>query len=140
MHAEAYSQRASSALMFTECSAVSPDGDSYIGSANIYSQEQVEGWKKVVEAVHAKGGRIFIQLWHGGRTAHPDRNGGVIPLSSSPIAYEGDIAIPPGVVPKEATHEDLQGVLGAFKQAALNAKEAGFDGIELHVAHGYLID
>ena len=94
LHAESYSQKASAAIIFTECSAVSPDGDTYIGSADIYSPEQVEGWKKVVEAVHAKGGRIFIQLWHGGRTAHPDRNGGVTPISSSPIAVNAEPLTP----------------------------------------------
>ena len=84
LHVEYYSARASAGFMITECSAVSPEGDGYPGEANIYSDEQVEGWKKVVDAVHAKGGVIFIQLYHSGRINHPDQIDGVQPICSSP--------------------------------------------------------
>ncbi|CDW76084.1 nadh:flavin oxidoreductase [Stylonychia lemnae] len=140
LHAQFYSNRASAGLIITECSAISQDGDSYLGSSNIYSEEQIQGWKKVVDAVHEKGGRIFLQIWHGGRTAHPDRNGGHIPLSSSPVAVVGGGNTLPGVVPKEATLEDIKTVQENFKRAAQNAKDAGFDGVEIHGAHGYIID
>lgn len=140
LHTEFYANRASAAMIITECAAISQDGDSYIGSANFYTPEQQEGWKKVVQAVHDKGGKIFLQIWHGGRTSHPDRNGGVIPISSSPVAVVGWGNTLPGVVPREATHEDIKTLISNFRKAAENAKEVGFDGVELHGAHGYIID
>lgn len=81
-----------------------------------------------------------MQIWHGGRTAHPDRNGGVTPISSSPLAVSGNANTPKGVVPKEATLDDIKDVIKKFRKGAENALEAGFDGIQLHAAHGYIID
>lgn len=82
-----------------------------------------------MDAVHEKGGKIFLQIWHGGRTAHPDRNGGVTPISSSPIAVEGNANTPKGVVPREATFEDIQIIKDNYRKGAENALRAGFDGI-----------
>lgn len=97
-----------------------------------------------MDAVHEKGGRIFIQLWHAGRTSHPENIGGIVPISSSPVPMPGDCRTDEGklpfTVPREATKEDLKKVVNDFKKAAENAKRIGFDGAELHGAFGYLID
>ena len=93
-----------------------------------------------MDAVHAKGGRIFLQIGHGGRLAHPDRNGGVTPISSSPLPVEGMNNTLPGVVPKVATEDDLKQVLTNFKIAAENAKAVDFDGVQIHGGHGYIFD
>eukprot|EP00347_Sterkiella_histriomuscorum_P004902 403358651 len=147
LHKAFYGNRATqNGLIITECSAVSQDGDSYIGSANIYSQEQINGWKAVVDQVHSQGGKIFIQLWHAGRTAHPQRNlvngEGVTPIGPSPIPVSdgGPNTLLPGALPKEATHEDIKELVQKFRKAAENAVECGFDGVEIHGAHGYIID
>jgi 2,4-dienoyl-CoA reductase-like NADH-dependent reductase (Old Yellow Enzyme family) len=137
---EYYSQRAAAGLILTECSAVANAGNSFIGSAAIYTREQMEGWKKVVDAVHKKGGRIYIQIWHAGRAAHPTQTGEQN-ISSSATAIRGNLRTNlPHVQPKAMTTEDLELVRQQFRQGALYAKEAGFDGIELHGANGYLMD
>lgn len=140
LHVEYYSQRASAGLIMTECSPIAKNGQSFMGTGGIYTDEQVEGWRKVTDAVHAKGGKIFIQIWHAGRSAHPDLIGEPN-IGPSPIAIKGDL-IPeyPHKVPREMTKEDIKIVLEQFKKGALNAKKAGFDGIELHGANGYLVD
>jgi N-ethylmaleimide reductase len=111
----------------------------------IYSQAQVEGWKRVTDAVHAKGGRMALQIWHGGRACHPLLNDGAIPVAPSPIAItNGQVMTPQGmqpyVTPRELRDDEIPGIVKGFATAARNAKAAGFDMIELHGANGYLID
>jgi N-ethylmaleimide reductase len=91
MHVEYYSKRADCGIMFTECSSIRPDGNCFPGSAGIYSDEQVEAWKKVTDAVHEKGGVIFLQIWHAGRAAHPDHIGGQTPVAPSAIAINDTV-------------------------------------------------
>lgn len=144
LHVEYYAARANAGLILTECSAISFDGNSFIGSASIYTDEQVLAWKKVTDAVHAKGGKIFLQIWHGGRASHPDNLGGIIPIAPSAIAINGSIHTAngrvPHAVPREATLEDIKKLIADFRKGAENAKAAGFDGLELHGANGYIID
>jgi len=140
LHAEYYAQRASAGLILTECSPISVNGQSFLGTGGIYTKPQVEGWKKVTDAVHAKGAPIFTQLWHAGRSAIPALIGEQN-IGPSAIAIRGSLF--PGcdfVVPREMTKDDIKKVVEQFKQAAVNAKEAGFDGVELHGANGYLVD
>ena len=142
--AEYYAQRASGGLLITECTMVSPNTSAFMAEPGIYSDEQVQAWKKVTSAVHAKGGRIFMQIWHPGRAAHPALNGGVETVSSSAIAIEGEIHTPQGkvphAVPRALKADEIPGIVAAFAQAAKNAIAAGFDGVEVHGANGYLID
>jgi N-ethylmaleimide reductase len=142
--AEYYSQRASTGLLITECTMVTEGTSSFGDDPGIYSQEQIEGWKLTTDAVHKAGGRIFIQIWHGGRAAHPLLNGGKEAVSASAIAIEGETHTPEGkkpyTVPRALTVAEIKEIVGDFRQAAINAKEAGFDGVEIHGANGYLID
>ena len=142
--AEYYAQRASGGLLITECTMVAPHTSAFYAEPGIYSDAQIAAWKKVTSAVHAKGGRIFMQIWHAGRAAHPDINGGMRTVSSSAIAIEGDIHTPTGKVPHAVPHaltlEEIPAIVAAFAQAAKNAMAAGFDGVEVHGANGYLID
>lgn len=145
LHVEYYSKRGADAgLVFSECSTMRPDGNSFPGSASIDTEEQVEAWKRVVDAVHAKGGRIFHQIWHGGRASHPDFLGGEIPLSSAAVAINGTVYTQNGkqnhVVPRAATTEEVKQLVKDFRRGIENVKRAGFDGIEVHGAHGYIID
>ncbi|UPR46577.1 alkene reductase [Vibrio cyclitrophicus] len=150
MMAAYYAQRASAGLIVAEGTQISPLGQGYAWTPGIYSQEQIAGWKKVTDAVHEKGGVIFAQLWHVGRVTHPDNIGGEQPISSSAIKAENVKVFidngtdEPGFVdvvePREMTKEDIKEVVEQYRQAALNAIEAGFDGIELHAANGYLIN
>lgn len=150
MMAEYYAQRASAGLIIAEGTQISPIGQGYAWTPGIYSEEQIAGWKKVTKAVHAKGGVIFAQLWHVGRVTHPDNIGGVQPISSSAIKAENvkvfidNGSQEPGFVdvvePRAMTKIDIKNVVEEYRQAALNAIEAGFDGIELHGANGYLIN
>jgi len=139
-HVEYYSQRTSAGLILTECSPISPTAPSFSGPGGIYNKEQVEGWRKVTEAVHAKEGLIFLQIWHAGRSAHPSLTG-VQPIGPSAIIIRESLhRNVPHVEPREMTKDDIKEILEQFRQGAMNAKEAGFDGIELHGANGYLID
>jgi N-ethylmaleimide reductase len=142
--AEYYAQRASGGLLITECTMVAEGTSAFIAEPGIYSDAQVEGWKLTTQAVHAKGGRIFMQIWHAGRAAHPDINGGARTVSSSATAIEGEIHTLTGKVPHAAPHaltaEEIPSIVTAFAQAAKNAIAAGFDGVEVHGANGYLID
>jgi len=148
--AEYYAQRASAGLIVSEGTQVSPLGKGYAWTPGIYSAEQVAGWRLVTDAVHAKGGLIFAQLWHVGRVTHSDNIGGAQPLSASAIKAEGvrvfidNGSEAPGFVevstPRAMTQQDIDAVVAEFRQAARNALEAGFDGIELHGANGYLIN
>lgn len=150
MMARYYAQRASAGLIVAEGTQISPMGQGYAWTPGIYSQEQIEGWKLVTDAVHAKGGTIFAQLWHVGRVTHPDNIGGNKPISSSALKAENVKVFidngtdEPGFVdvvePREMTKEDIKQVIEEYRQAAVNAVEAGFDGIELHAANGYLVN
>ena len=142
--AEYYAQRASGGLLITECTMVAPNSSAFIAEPGIYSDAQISAWKATTQAVHAKGGRIFMQIWHPGRAAHPGINGGERTVSSSATAIEGDIHTPAGkqphAVPLALTTEEIPAVVAAFAQGAKNAVAAGFDGVEVHGANGYLID
>lgn len=139
-----YAQRASAGLIITECTMVSPLSIGYINCPGVFSAEQVQGWKLVTEAVHQAGGRIFLQLWHSGRISHPSLLNGELPVAPSAIAPVGSLHTPIGKVPFETPRaletEEIPGIVQQFQQGAKNALEAGFDGIELHGAFGYLID
>lgn len=142
--AQYYAQRASGGLLITECTMVTPNTSAFVAEPGIYSTEQVEAWKKVTDAVHDKGGRIFLQIWHAGRAAHPAMNGGAQSVSSTNIAIEGDIQTPQGKVPQATPRalleSDISAIVAAFAQGAKNAMAAGFDGVEVHGANGYLVD
>jgi len=143
--AEYYAQRASAGLIVAEATMVMEGNSSFYSEPGVWSAEQVAGWKLVTQAVHAQGGRIFLQLWHGGRTCHPVFNGGATPVAPSPIAIRGfEVQTPQGKVahgvPRELLASELPGIVAGFGSAAERAKEAGFDGVELHGANGYLLD
>ncbi|WP_372792668.1 alkene reductase [Lutibacter sp.] len=137
-----YTQRATAGLIITEGSQVSKRAVGYVNTPGIYSEAQVEGWKSVTDAVHKKGGKIFIQLWHVGRVSHPDFHNGALPLAPSAINPNSKSFTPNGfkdtVTPKEMTLGDIKTTVEEFKQAAINAKKAGFDGLEIHSSNGYL--
>lgn len=139
-----YVQRASAGLIVTEASQVSPQGQGYIRTPGIYSNEQIEGWKRITRAVHKAGGKIFLQLWHVGRISHPDFHGGALPVSASAIAAEGEVFTEHGpkkmVTPRALERAEIPGIIEQFRRGAANAKQAGFDGVELHGANGYLLD
>ncbi|MDB9517341.1 alkene reductase [Roseofilum reptotaenium CS-1145] len=142
--AEYYAQRASAGLIVTECTMVSPLSNGYINCPGIYSLQQVEAWKQITEAVHAKGGQIFLQLWHSGRVAHPSLLNGETPIAPSAIAARGTLHTPIGKVafekPRALKTEEISNLIEQFRQGAEYAQQAGFDGVELHAAFGYLID
>ncbi|MCL1065787.1 alkene reductase [Shewanella olleyana] len=148
--AEYYAQRAQAGLIVAEGTQISAMGQGYAWTPGIYSPAQIAGWKKTTDAVHAKGGVIFAQLWHVGRVTHPDNIGGEQPISSSALKAENVKVFidngtdEPGFVdvvePRAMTKADIEAVIAEYRQAALNAIEAGFDGIELHAANGYLIN
>lgn len=139
-----YTQRASAGLIVTEASQVSPQGQGYIRTPGIHSEEQIEGWQKITRAVHKAGGKIFLQLWHVGRISHPDFHSGALPVSASAIAAEGDVYTQNGqqkmVTPRALEIQEIPGVVQQFRRGAENAKNAGFDGVEIHGANGYLPD
>lgn len=143
--AEYYAQRASAGLLIAEATMVMEGNSAFWMEPGIHSAAQVAGWKLTTDVVHAAGGRIFLQLWHGGRACHPLLNGGAQPVAPSPIAITGDeVHTPEGkkpyVVPRALRDDELPGIVSGFRQAAENAKAAGFDGIEVHGANGYLLD
>ncbi|MCL1049500.1 alkene reductase [Shewanella abyssi] len=150
MMATYYAQRSTAGLIVSEGTQISSMGKGYAWTPGIYTPEQIIGWKKVTDAVHAKGGVIFAQLWHVGRVTHPDNIGGPQPISSSAIQAENvkvfidNGTSEPGFVaaakPRAMTVIEIAQVVEQYRQAALNAIEAGFDGIELHAANGYLIN
>lgn len=141
---EYYVQRASAGLILTEATAVSPMGVGYPDTAGIWTAEQVAGWKKVVDAVHAAGGKIVLQLWHVGRISDPIYLDGALPLAPSAIAAKGHVSLvrplKDYVTPRALELSEIPDVIEAFRQGAINAKEAGFDGVEVHGANGYLPD
>jgi N-ethylmaleimide reductase len=143
--AEYYAQRAGAGLIIAEATMVMEGNSSFWMEPGIYSEAQVAGWRKTTDAVHAKGGRIFLQLWHGGRACHPLLNDGTQPVAPSAIAITGDeVHTPEGkkpyVTPRELHDDEIPGIIAGFKAAAENAKAAGFDGVEIHGANGYLLD
>ncbi|AEC19758.1 flavin oxidoreductase [Pusillimonas sp. T7-7] len=139
-----YCQRASAGLILSEATSVSPQGVGYASTPGIWSSSQVEGWKKITQAVHNRGGKIFMQLWHVGRVSDPELLNGEIPVAPSAIACEGPVRLlrppRPHVVPRALHIEEIPGIVADFAEGARNAREAGFDGIEIHAADGYLID
>jgi N-ethylmaleimide reductase len=142
LHDVYYAQRASAGLIITEGSQVSKEAVGYINTAGIHTQAQIDGWKNVVEKVHSEGGKIFIQLWHVGRISHPDFHNGNLPLAPSALNPNAEVYTPEGpkktVTPKEMTQKDIDRTISDFQQAAKNALEAGFDGVEIHSSNGYL--
>ena len=142
LHGLYYEQRASAGLLISEGSQVSERAVGYINTPGIHSQEQVEAWKLVTQRVHDKGGKIFIQLWHVGRMSHPDFHDGELPLAPSAINPKAKSYTPEGfkdtVTPKAMTLEDIEQTILDFKNAAINAIDAGFDGVEIHSSNGYL--
>ena len=139
-----YVQRASAGLIITEAAQVSPQGVGYIRTPGIHSAEQVAGWKTITDSVHRAGGKIFAQLWHVGRVSHPDFHDGALPVAPSALPVEGEAFTSRGrtklVTPRALETGELPGIVAQFRKAAENAKEAGFDGVELHGANGYLLD
>jgi N-ethylmaleimide reductase len=139
-----YVQRASAGLMVTEGTQVSPQGVGYIRTPGIHSPEQVAGWKRITDAVHRVGGTIFAQLWHVGRVSHPDFHGGALPVAPSALPVEGEAFTSNGKVkiptPRALETGEIRGIVAQFRKGAENAKAAGFDGVELHGANGYLLD
>jgi 2,4-dienoyl-CoA reductase-like NADH-dependent reductase (Old Yellow Enzyme family) len=142
--AKYYEQRASAGLILSEATAVTPQGVGYADTPGLWSDEQVEGWKQVTAAVHKAGGVIFAQLWHVGRISDPSFLNGEAPVSASAIAAKGHVSLlrpeRPYPVPRALDTEELAGIVAAYKQGAVNAKKAGFDGVEIHGANGYLLD
>jgi N-ethylmaleimide reductase len=143
--AEYYAQRASAGLIVAEATMSMQGNSAFWMEPGIYSEAQVAGWKEVTAAVHAAGGRIVLQLWHGGRACHPLLNGGAQPVAPSPIAIVGDeVHTPEGkkpyVTPRELRDDELPAIIAGFARAAVNARDAGFDGVEVHGANGYLLD
>jgi len=144
LNAEYYRQRAGAGLIIAEATQISPRGVGYPGTPGIHSEKQVEGWTGVTRAVHDAGGRIFLQLWHCGRVSHSDFHGGEPPLSSSAVAANGMASTPSGPKPYETpramTIDEIRGTMRDYRVGAENALRAGFDGVELHGANGYLPD
>jgi 2,4-dienoyl-CoA reductase-like NADH-dependent reductase (Old Yellow Enzyme family) len=139
-----YVQRASAGLILTEATSVTPMGVGYIDTPGIWSEEQVAGWRKITDGVHAAGGRIFCQLWHVGRLSHPDFLNGETPVAPSAIPNAGQIRVPGGhkpyPTPRALEASEIPGIIDAYRLGAENARKAGFDGVEIHGANGYLPD
>ncbi|QND57995.1 alkene reductase [Mesorhizobium huakuii] len=143
--AEYYGQRASAGLLISEATQISRQGQGYQDTPGIYSQAQIDGWRKVTTAVHAKGGRIFLQLWHVGRVSHVDlQEDRAAPVAPSAIRAGTKTFVNNGFFdvsePRSLNLDELPGIVNDFRQAAANAIEAGFDGVEIHGANGYLLD
>jgi N-ethylmaleimide reductase len=142
---EYYALRAEAGLIITEATQISDQGAGWDQSPGIHTDLQVKGWQTITEAVHRQGGRILLQLWHTGRASHPDfQPGGALPVSASAIAINGYSHTPKGkkpyVVPRPLALDEIPGVVQQYATATLRAQEAGFDGVEIHAANGYLID
>lgn len=141
---EYYRQRAGAGLILSEATAVTPQGVGYANTPGIWSREQVVGWRQVTAAVHAAGGHIFLQLWHVGRISDPIFLDGQLPVAPSAIAASGHVSLvrPPRayVTPRALELQEIPGIVAAYRQGAENAQAAGFDGVEIHGANGYLLD
>lgn len=144
MMAEYYAQRASAGLIISEATAISPMGYGWKDAPGIYTDEHVAAWKKVTDAVHAKNGTMVLQLWHMGRVSHPDFLNGETPVAPSAIAAEGQARSTDGkkpyVIPRALSTAEVQATIQDYAKAARRAVDAGFDGIEIHGANGYLVD
>lgn len=145
LNATYYAQRASGGLLITEASQVAPEGIGYPATPGIHTDEQVEGWKRVTEAVHEAGGVVFLQLWHVGRISHPDwQSDGALPVAPSAIPAAGEVRTPEGKkpfpTPRALETNEIPARIAMFRDGARRAKTAGFDGVEIHGANGYLID
>ncbi|WP_180038207.1 alkene reductase [Acinetobacter sp. YH16052] len=144
MMVEYYAQRASAGLIISEATVISEEANGYLNTPGLFTDAQVEGWKKVTQAVHEKGGLIVAQLWHVGRVSHPDLLNGETPVSASAVQQAGHVSLlrpkRPYVTPRPLEVSEIHAITEQYKQAAIRAKEAGFDGVELHAANGYLID
>jgi N-ethylmaleimide reductase len=145
MTATYYAQRAAAGLIISEASQISPQGKGYAWTPGIHSAEQTAAWKTVTDAVHAAGGKIFIQLWHVGRVSHPDlQPGGVPPAAPSAVRPEieafTETGMKPAVTPRALDIGELPGIVDDYRRATENALKAGFDGVEVHAANGYLLD
>jgi 2,4-dienoyl-CoA reductase-like NADH-dependent reductase (Old Yellow Enzyme family) len=142
--AEYYAQRASAGLILSEATSVTPMGVGYADTPGIWSDEQVEGWKQVTDAVHQAGGRIFLQLWHVGRISDPLFLNGDLPVAPSAIKPAGHVSLVRPMkdyeTPRALDLEEIPGIIKAYRKGAENAKKAGFDGVEVHGANGYLLD
>lgn len=143
--AEYYRQRASAGLIITEATPVCPEGHGYPRTPGIYTAEQIAGWKKITQSVHAAGGKIVIQLWHVGRISHPDlQPKGVLPVAPSALRPAGQVftgqEMKDFVTPRALETGEIPGLIASYVQAARNAMEAGFDGVEVHAGNGYLLD
>lgn len=142
--AEYYAQRASAGLIIAEATVISEAANGYENTPGLFTDAQVEGWKDVTQAVHARGGLIVSQLWHVGRVSHPDLLNGETPVSASDVKQAGYVSLlrpkREFVVPRPLEITEIQAIIEEFRQAAIRAKVAGFDGVELHAANGYLID
>jgi N-ethylmaleimide reductase len=145
LNATYYAQRASAGLIISEATQISPQGVGYPGTPGIHSAEQVAGWKLVTNAVHAAGGRIFLQLWHVGRISHPLlQTNGALPVAPSAIRPEGQAwtsnGLQPYVTPHALEPNEITRIVADFRRSAFYARQANFDGVELHGANGYLVD
>ncbi len=150
MNAQYYAQRAGAALIVTEATQISPQGKGYSFTPGIHSDAQVAGWRLVTDAVHAAGGRIFLQLWHVGRMSHPSFHDGALPVAPSAVPFEGSIwRVDPATgqggmhacpTPRALATDEIGAIVADFAAAARRAIAAGFDGVEIHGANGYLID
>jgi N-ethylmaleimide reductase len=143
--AEYYLQRSSAGLIISEATTISPEANGWIESPGIYTDAMTDGWRKIVQSVHAAGGRMFLQLWHLGRASHSDFHDGALPVAPSAIRINGDgIHTPRGKqayeVPRPLETSELPRLVEDYRRAAARAREAGFDGVEIHAANGYLID
>jgi N-ethylmaleimide reductase len=143
--AEYYGQRASAGLILSEATCISPEGLGYMNTPGIWNGEQIAGWNRITQAVHDCGGRIYCQLWHVGRISHPDlQPGGALPVAPSAIRPAGQVYTPTGlkgyVTPRALDLDELPGIVRQYRVAASNAITAGFDGVEVHAANGYLLD
>lgn len=144
MMAEYYAQRASAGLIISEATVISEQANGYLNTPGLFTDAQVEGWKLTTQAVHDKGGLIVAQLWHVGRVSHPDLLGGETPVSASAVQQAGQVSLlrpkRDYVAPRPLEIAEIKNIVEQYKQAAIRAKDAGFDGVELHAANGYLID
>ncbi|MHC8333848.1 alkene reductase [Pseudomonas sp. LB3P25] len=150
MNAHYYAQRASAALIVSEATQISPQGKGYSFTPGIHSEEQIAGWRLITDAVHAAGGRIFLQLWHVGRMSHPDFHKGELPVAPSAVSFEAQIwKVNPAtgqgemvdcLTPRALGRAEIHSIVNDFRVGARNAIAAGFDGVEIHGANGYLVD
>jgi len=145
MMVEYYAQRAGAGIIFAESTAISEQGLGWRDTPGIFNDAQVAGWKAVTDAVHARGGHIFLQMWHCGRCSHPEvRPDGSVPVAPSAVQSPATVFAPSGrirhAVPRAIETDEIAGVVAQYRAAAANARRAGFDGVEVHAGNGYLID